>query len=334
MTEFSNNDLKYSSIWFFLLWWSLYLGNPKDGLVIKGWVYFHSFHAVHPCHSPYFGFGTLVWASQVAQVVENLPTSAGAAEDTGSIPGLGRPPGGEHGNPLQYSCLENPHGESSLAGYSPRGCKEWNTTEGLSVSLSLSSVASESQIGCLSSKKRKQRKKTHSSHIISYMKVKEWRTGQWLVLFFHHGGKVVLGCPQEIYIMSDWPEWRHISTSSWKENWKYSEIKGWGDFKTLLSNIQPLEVKHKHGKGQAWAWLNLKSVRWTMNSYIFFLAWNIFEDEMKPCVYVCMYVHTHGCYGDRMDALEWGIKGRTNEMITVDRISLRTFECQLEEFLL
>ena len=34
--------------------------------------------------------------------------------DLGLIPGLGRSPGGEHGNPLQYSCLENPHGEGSL----------------------------------------------------------------------------------------------------------------------------------------------------------------------------------------------------------------------------
>ena len=39
----------------------------------------------------------------------------------GSIPGLGRSPGGEHGNPLQYSYLENPRGQKSLAGYSPWG---------------------------------------------------------------------------------------------------------------------------------------------------------------------------------------------------------------------
>ena len=37
------------------------------------------------------------------------------AEDLGSIPELGRSPGGGHGNPLQYSCLENPHGQRSLA---------------------------------------------------------------------------------------------------------------------------------------------------------------------------------------------------------------------------
>ena len=52
--------------------------------------------------------------------------------DLGSIPGLGRSPGGGHGNPLQYSCLENPHGQRSLAGCSPWGCKESDTTEQLS----------------------------------------------------------------------------------------------------------------------------------------------------------------------------------------------------------
>ena len=49
--------------------------------------------------------------------------------DLGSIPGLGRSTGEGHGNPLQYSCLENPHGERSLAGYSPQGHKESDTTE-------------------------------------------------------------------------------------------------------------------------------------------------------------------------------------------------------------
>ena len=50
----------------------------------------------------------LVWASQAALVVKNPPANAGDIRDMGSIPGLGRSPGGEHGNPLQYSCLENP----------------------------------------------------------------------------------------------------------------------------------------------------------------------------------------------------------------------------------
>ena len=53
--------------------------------------------------------------------------------DLGLIPGLGRCPGGGHGNSLQYSCLENPHGQRSLAGYSPWGRKESDTTEWLSI---------------------------------------------------------------------------------------------------------------------------------------------------------------------------------------------------------
>ena len=50
----------------------------------------------------------LIWASQVALVVKNLPANAGDVRDVGSIPGSGRSSGKGHGNPLQYSCLENP----------------------------------------------------------------------------------------------------------------------------------------------------------------------------------------------------------------------------------
>ena len=44
--------------------------------------------------------------------------------DLGSIPGLGRSPGGGHGSAPQYFCLENPHGQRNLAGDSPWGHKE------------------------------------------------------------------------------------------------------------------------------------------------------------------------------------------------------------------
>jgi len=50
---------------------------------------------------------TYIWAFQVALVVKNPPANAGDVRDMGSIPRLGRSPGGGHGNPLQYSCLEN-----------------------------------------------------------------------------------------------------------------------------------------------------------------------------------------------------------------------------------
>ena len=58
--------------------------------------------------------------------------SASNAGDLGSIPGLGRAPGGGRGNPFQYSGLENPHGQSSLVGYSPWGRKELGLNERLS----------------------------------------------------------------------------------------------------------------------------------------------------------------------------------------------------------
>ena len=51
----------------------------------------------------------------MALVVENPPANAGDIRDLGLITGLGRSPGEGHGNPLQYSCLENP---MDLAGYS------------------------------------------------------------------------------------------------------------------------------------------------------------------------------------------------------------------------
>ena len=50
----------------------------------------------------------IIWASQVVQVVKNLPPNAGDIRDAGLIPGLGRSPGGGCGSPLQYSCLEDP----------------------------------------------------------------------------------------------------------------------------------------------------------------------------------------------------------------------------------
>ena len=53
------------------------------------------------------------WASQVAQLVKNPPASVGDARDVGSILGSGRSPGGGNGNPLQYSCLENPMGRGA-----------------------------------------------------------------------------------------------------------------------------------------------------------------------------------------------------------------------------
>ena len=66
--------------------------------------------------------GLPLWLSESAY-------NAGTTGDMGLIPESRRFPGGEHGHPLQYYCLENPHGQRGLAGYSPWGCKELDTTE-------------------------------------------------------------------------------------------------------------------------------------------------------------------------------------------------------------
>ena len=106
-----------------------------------------------------------MWASLEAQLVKNLPANAGdpwvgkipwrkdwlptpvflgfpADSDgkesacnvggLGSVPKLGRSPGGEHVNPIQHSCLENPHGLRSLVGYSSWCHKKLGITEQLS----------------------------------------------------------------------------------------------------------------------------------------------------------------------------------------------------------
>ena len=61
------------------------------------------------------------WASLVAQLVKKSTHDAG---ELGTIPGLGRFPGGGYGNPLQYSCLENPYGQNDW----------WNRALGISKS--------------------------------------------------------------------------------------------------------------------------------------------------------------------------------------------------------
>ena len=62
-------------------------------------------------------------------MVKNLPANAGDIGHPGLIFGFGRSPGEGHGNPLQRSCLENPHGQKSLVGYSPWGPKELDITK-------------------------------------------------------------------------------------------------------------------------------------------------------------------------------------------------------------
>ena len=62
-------------------------------------------------------------------MVKNSLANAGDTRDKGSIPGSGRSPGGGHGHPLQYSCLENPTDRGAWQAYSPWDHKELDTSE-------------------------------------------------------------------------------------------------------------------------------------------------------------------------------------------------------------
>ena len=65
---------------------------------------------------------------------------ASSVVDLDLIPGLGRSPGGGHGNPLWYSCLENLHRQKSLMDYSPWGHTESDTTEQLNAGSSVHGI--------------------------------------------------------------------------------------------------------------------------------------------------------------------------------------------------
>ena len=64
----------------------------------------------------------------MALVVKNSPANAGDVREAVLIPGLGRSPGGEHGNPLHYSCLENPMDRGAWQAMVPRVAKESGMT--------------------------------------------------------------------------------------------------------------------------------------------------------------------------------------------------------------
>ena len=90
--ERNGNPLQYSC-----------LENPMDRGAWQATV-----HGVTNSRTRLSNWVTIKWASQLALVVKNLPANAGDVTDTGLIHGTGRSHGGGHGNPLQYSCPENP----------------------------------------------------------------------------------------------------------------------------------------------------------------------------------------------------------------------------------
>ena len=72
-----------------------------------------------------FSAAKMEGSSQVVLVVKNPPANTGDIRDVGSIPGLGKSPGGGHGNPLQYSCLENPVDRGAWQATVFRVAKRW-----------------------------------------------------------------------------------------------------------------------------------------------------------------------------------------------------------------
>ena len=73
------------------------------------------------------------WASQVALMVKTLPANAGDKTEAGSILGLGRSPGGRHGNPLQYSCIKYPMNRGGWQATVHGVTKSWTWLKWLSI---------------------------------------------------------------------------------------------------------------------------------------------------------------------------------------------------------
>ena len=84
-------------------------------------------------------------ASQVALVVKNLPANSRDKRDMGSVPGLGRSPGGGHDNPLQYPYLENPMDRGPWWTIVPGITKSWTQLKLLSTQAQQSMQGSDTQ---------------------------------------------------------------------------------------------------------------------------------------------------------------------------------------------
>ena len=79
----------------------------------------------------------MIFDSSINELISQMVKNPPAMWETWFDPMLGKSPGGRHGNSLQYSCLENPHGQRSLVAYSPWGRKEPDMTEQLRTLMNL-----------------------------------------------------------------------------------------------------------------------------------------------------------------------------------------------------
>ena len=120
--------------------WLLWVVLPWTfGMHVCFWIIVFSRYVPRSGVAGSYGSSVSSFWSNLVLVIKNLPAIAGDIRDTGLILGLGISPGGGHGNPLQYSCLQNPHGQRTLVGHSSLGHKQLDTTEKLSTHTSSNS---------------------------------------------------------------------------------------------------------------------------------------------------------------------------------------------------
>ena len=102
--------------------WRVIDNEDKGYITIWQKLYFKNCNKVS-----YFYYNVLlwIWTSKVLLEVRNWPVNAGDRRDVGSIHGLGRSPGGGNGNPLQYSCLENPMDKGVWQAADHEDCSPW-----------------------------------------------------------------------------------------------------------------------------------------------------------------------------------------------------------------
>ena len=109
--------------------WKISWTEEPGGLQSMGWQRVrhneHAYVRVHTHTHTHTHTQVRSWASQVALEVKNQSASAGEVREAGSVPQSGRSPGGHRGNPLQYSCLENPMDGEAWQAMVHRVAKSW-----------------------------------------------------------------------------------------------------------------------------------------------------------------------------------------------------------------
>ena len=145
-------------------------------------------------------------------MVKDPPANAGDIRDLALIPGSGRSPGRGYDNPLQYSCPENPHGQRSLAGYSPWGRKELDMTT--TATFDLQQVIPKTTLA--------------GSHLITLsgrdLLVHRLSVGAWLCL------QAAQGCGSRPHVQGEEGRWHMLKVLSSGRG----EPSLWGQVPTLL----------------------------------------------------------------------------------------------------